>query len=113
MPLTVSPHPFEPVTLEGRRVRLEALELATHLEGLLEIGLDPELWRWTLNRPETREALLEYLETALREQSEARSLPFATLDRESGRIAGCTRFGNIVRRDRKVEIGWTWVGRAF
>src|SRR4029453_11030231 len=41
------------------------------------------------------------------------SLPFATIDKESGRIAGCTRFSNIDRRNRRVEIGWTWVGRPF
>jgi RimJ/RimL family protein N-acetyltransferase len=103
----------EPVMLEGRRVRLEPLELARHFEGLLAIGLDPDLWRWTLNRPETREALVDYLETALDEQRQGRSLPFATFDRDSGRIAGCTRFGNIEPSHRKVEIGWTWVGRPF
>ena len=37
----------EPLTLEGRAVRLEPLGGA-HLEGLCEIGLDEALWRWTL-----------------------------------------------------------------
>ena len=103
----------EPVTLEGRRVRLEALNLDRHFEGLLAIGLDPDLWRWTFDRPETPEALRAYLDTALAERAAGRSLPFATMDGESGRVAGCTRFGNIEPRHRKAEIGWTWVGRPF
>jgi N-acetyltransferase len=103
----------EPVTLEGRRVRLEPLALGLHFEGLAAIGLDPDLWRWTLNQPRAVEELRDYLETALAEQVAGRSLPFATLDRVSGRVAGCTRFGNIETRHRKVEIGWTWVGRDF
>lgn len=103
----------QPVILEGTRVRLEPLDLERHWAGLVEIGLDPDLWRWTLNVCETPDQLRAYLETALDEQSNGRSLPFATLDRASGRVAGCTRFGNLEPAHRKVEIGWTWVGRAF
>jgi len=102
-----------PVTLDGVRVRMEPLSLERHFEGLCEIGLDPDLWRWTTNRVGTREELRVYLETALREQAEGRSLPFATVDKPSGRVAGCTRFGNIDRHNRRLEIGWTWVGRPY
>ena len=102
-----------PVTLDGARVRMEPLSLERHFVGLCEIGLDPELWRWTTNRVGSREELRVYLAAALREQAEGRSLPFATVDKPSGRIAGSTRFGNIDRHNRRVEIGWTWVGRSF
>jgi len=103
----------QPVTLEGRRVRMEPLDLARHGEGLLAIGLDADLWRWTLNFCDTPEKLRAYLDTALREQAEGRSIVFATMDVASGRVAGCTRFGNIDRANRHVEIGWTWVGRPW
>jgi N-acetyltransferase len=102
-----------PVTLEGRRVRMEPLDLDRHFEGLCAIGLDPELWRWTLNACAAPEQLREYLETALAEQHAGRSLPFATMDVASGRVSGCTRVGNIETTHRKAEIGWTWVGRDF
>lgn len=102
-----------PVTLEGERTRLEPLDLGRHWQGLLSIGLEPDLWRWTISIVETAEDLRRYLEAALAEQAEGRSLPFATVDRASGRIAGCTRYGSIDRRNRRVEIGWTWVGAAF
>ena len=102
-----------PVTLDGVRVRMEPLSLERHFDELCEIGLDPDLWRWTTNRVGTREDLRVYLETALRELAEGRSLPFATVDKPSGRVAGCTRFGNIDRHNRRVEIGWTWVGRPW
>ena len=94
-------------------MRLEPLDLGRHWDGLLAIGLDDDLWRWTLNHPKSAAELRDYLETALAEQAQGRSLPFATVDRPSGRIAGCTRFGNIEVPHRKVEIGWTWVGRPF
>ena len=102
-----------PVTLDGTRVRMELLVLDRHFEGLCAIGLDPDLWRWTLSAIATREELRGYLETALEEQAEGRSGPFATIDRASGTVAGCTRFGSIDRANRRVEIGWTWIGRPF
>jgi len=94
-------------------VRLEPLDLERHFAGLCAIGLDPELWRWTLSLCETPDDLRAYLDTALREQREGRSLPFATVDLATGRVAGCTRFGNIEPKNRRAEIGWTWVGREF
>jgi RimJ/RimL family protein N-acetyltransferase len=102
-----------PVTLEGRRVRMEPLDLSRHWDGLCAIGLDPDLWRWTINVCTAPEQLRAYLETALEEQRQDRSLPFATIDIASGTVAGCTRFGNIDTHHRKAEIGWTWVGRPF
>jgi RimJ/RimL family protein N-acetyltransferase len=81
-----------------------------HLDQLCEVGLNPELWRWTTNLVRSRSDLRLYLETALREQSAGTALPFATIDTASGRAIGSTRFGNIDRTNRRVEIGWTWIG---
>lgn len=112
-PASIPIRGLPPVVLEGTRVRMEPLSMSLHWEGLLAIGTEPELWKWTLNECTTPEALRAYLERALEEQREGRSLPFATRDLVTGRIAGCTRFGNIDLHHRKVEIGWTWVGKPF
>jgi RimJ/RimL family protein N-acetyltransferase len=102
----------EPVTLEGRHVRLEPLSLA-HTAALCEVGLDQELWRWTTSQARTPEELRAYIETALREQAAGTALPFATVARSAGRAIGSTRFGNIDTTNRRVEIGWTWIGRPW
>ncbi len=102
----------EPVTLEGRAVRLEPLGDA-HLEGLCEVGLDEELWRWTLGHVRTREEMRAYLEVALKGQTEGTMLPFAILAQPSRQVVGSTRFGNVDRENRRVEIGWTWIGRRW
>jgi RimJ/RimL family protein N-acetyltransferase len=36
-------------------------------------------------------------------------VPFATVDRASGKPIGSTRFMTIVPEHRRLEIGWTWV----
>src|SRR5881397_902189 len=102
-----------PVTLTGTRVRMEPLSLERHWDGLLAIALDPELWRWTISDVRDAASLRRYLDTAVLELEGARSLPFATIDLNTGRVAGCTRFGNLDELNRRVEIGWTWVGREF
>lgn len=101
-----------PVTLEGRHVRLEPLAKG-HLAGLAEVGLDEELWRWIPTAVRTREEMAAYIETALQEQERGVSLPFAILEKATGRAIGSTRYGNIDRTHHRVEIGWTWVAREW
>ena len=101
----------EPVTLEGRDVRLEPLTLAHHA-ALCDVGLDEELWRFTTSIVRTPDEMRAYIESALQAQVAGTAFPFATISKAEGRVVGSTRFGNISRGDRRVEIGWTWLGRA-
>jgi RimJ/RimL family protein N-acetyltransferase len=50
-----------------------------------------------------------YIDTALEEQKRGVSLPFALIEKATGRAIGSTRYGNIDRTHRRAEIGWTWV----
>ncbi len=103
---------IQPHTLEGRRVRLEPLTLAHH-SALCDAGLDNELWRWIPTMIRTPDEMRSYIETALEEQSKGLSLPFALIDKSSMRAIGSTRFGSIDRNNRRLEIGWTWLGRNY
>ena len=100
------------VTLDGRYVRLEPLSLK-HLPNLCEGGLDPELWRWTTTIVRTHDEMKRYIEEALLQQQNGTALPFVTIERSSAKAIGSTRFGNIDRGHRRVEIGWTWVMRPW
>jgi N-acetyltransferase len=100
---------IQPTTLEGKFIRLEPLSLEHHA-GLCEVGLDEELWRWTTQPVRTPEEMRAYVQTALDEQARGAALPFATIEKASGRVIGSTRYGNIDRANRRVEIGWTWLG---
>ncbi len=101
-----------PVILEGRHVRLEPLAKA-HLAGLAQVGLEEELWRWIPVPVRTVEEIATYIQTALQEQERGVSLPFALIEKATGRAIGSTRYGNIDRTHRRVEIGWTWVARGW
>jgi len=103
---------IEPVTLEGKFIRLEPLS-QTHHAQLCEVGLEEELWRWIPQTVRTPEEMRAYIEEALRAQAQGIALPFATIDSAGGRAIGSTRFGNIDRVNRHVEIGWTWLALAW
>jgi N-acetyltransferase len=102
----------EPVTLEGRRVRLIPMSLS-HVDALWAAGHDPELWRLTTVRVDSREAMVRYVETALDEQRRGTALPFCTVEKAGGAIVGSTRFGSIVPEHKRVEIGWTFLAPAW
>ena len=101
-----------PVVLHGRHVRLEPLSLA-HVPRLVAIGLDPTLWQWIPHPVRDEAGMHAYVAAALDEQKRGVSLPFAIVDAGDGTVAGSTRYGNIDLANKRVEIGWTWLGQRF
>jgi N-acetyltransferase len=99
-------------TLQGLHIRLEPLSL-DHLDGLCEVGLDSEIWRWAPRPITTCEEMRNYVETALGWQAEGSALPFATVLNKTDQIVGSTRFANIDRENKHMEIGWTWIGKPW
>ena len=102
--------PLEPVTLEGRIVRLEPMR-PDHLDGLVRVALDPLIWRYTIARPTDRAAIETWMATAMANAKAGTEQPFVTIDRETGRPLGSSRYMNIVPEHLRLEIGWSWVAR--
>jgi len=103
---------IKPIILEGTIVRLEPLSMS-HVDGLSAVGIDEELWRYTTTVIRNRGDLERYVEAALELQKEGKALPFAIIEKTSGRALGSTRYGNIDGPNKRVEIGWTWVAPAW
>ena len=122
---TTAASPITPVTLEGEHVRLEPLAL-DHFEALLAAaGEDRATYQWTWV-PDSREALQRYMTEALDLAARKAAVPFATIQRETGRVVGTTRFANFEYLGWPpesphfkgegvpdgVEIGWTWLAAS-
>jgi N-acetyltransferase len=101
----------QPVTLSGPFVRLVPLTL-DHVPALASVGLDPVLWRWIPTPITTTDEMRAYVASALDDQARGLALPFAITDTASNEVIGSTRFGNIDVRNRRLEIGWTWLARS-
>ncbi|HEY6270865.1 MAG TPA: GNAT family N-acetyltransferase, partial [Terriglobales bacterium] len=99
-----------PLTLEGSRVRLEPIR-ADHARLFWEAARDfvDDIFRWIPYPVKTSEDFGKLVAKALEEQERGESVVFATVERGSGRVIGSTRFMNIDRANRRVEIGSTWI----
>jgi RimJ/RimL family protein N-acetyltransferase len=103
----------KPVVLTGRHVRLEPLTLA-HVPGLAQIGTGHDFWKFMLySDMKTEDDMRIWVEDMLARQARGADLPFAVIHLASGRVAGATRYLNIVPHDRGLEIGGTWYGPEF
>ncbi len=79
------------------------------LDALIEVGLDPRIWQHTVSCLENPADARDYIETALDQQRTGRLLPFAVVDRRDRAVVGGTALGNASAKDRRIEIGWTWL----
>lgn len=98
-----------PVTLTGKHVRLEPMT-ENHVPGLTAVGLDDSIWEHMLYGDVRSEADIRNWVRDILSQSD---LPFTVIHLESGRVAGATRYLNIVPEFRGLEIGGTWYGLEF
>jgi len=101
------------VTLCGRRVRLEPLDAERHRAGLEAAIADGDLsslWVTTVPRPDQMDELFAAVEAATAAGTE---LAFATVDAETERVAGSTRFMAIDPIHRRVEIGSTFLAASY
>ena len=102
-----------PVTLECGDVVLEPL-IPGHSDDLFVAAGDDEIWRYMPVGPfSSRDGIAAWIEDALREQAQGRRIPFAIIDRPSGRAIGSTSYLDIRRDHRAIEIGFTWIATAW
>lgn len=99
------------VVCEGRWVRLAPLSMEW-LEPLRRaVGPHPaDVFQWFSQPVLTHAEMAGFIEEALERRRRGEALPFVTIERASGIAVGATRFGNLDRTNRRVEIGWTWLG---
>ncbi len=104
---------IEPVALEGQHVRIEPLE-TTHLADLLEAAQNDEIWQFMPTpRPRTMADMQKFFEGAEAMRQSGAAIPFAIIEKATGKAIGSTRYLAISRPDYSLEIGWTWLGKAY
>ena len=103
-----------PLTLEGSVVRLEPIR-REHAQLFWDVAKDDleDIFRWIPYAMTTRDDFGKFVEKAFLEQERGESVVFATVERSSGTTVGSTRFMNIDRVNKRVEIGSTWIAPAW
>jgi RimJ/RimL family protein N-acetyltransferase len=95
-------------TLKGNLIELRPLT-QEDFDALFAAASDPLIWE---QHPEsdryTREVFQRFFDGAIESKG-----AFAIIERKSGRIIGSSRYCNLNPVEREVEIGWTFLERAF
>jgi RimJ/RimL family protein N-acetyltransferase len=100
------------VTLENNIALLRPLQIEDYNQ-FLAIAFEQEIWKRTTNRIDNEADLKKYLEGSIEERNRNFRYPFTIIDKRSNRIAGSTSYANISEKDKRLEIGWTWLGKEF
>lgn len=106
-------HDYPPtfVTLTGDHVTLLPMEMK-YVDDLAEAVKDGQLWNlWYTFIPKP-EAMGAWITKALQEYEERVSVPFVIKKNSDGKIIGSTRYMNIEKDIRRLEIGTTWYSKS-
>src|SRR4030095_8909095 len=99
-------------TLETPRVLLRLLQPDDFNE-FSKITKDPVIWKYFTFNLADDEQCKNWIKDALQNRESAIRMPFTIIDKDINRIAGSTSYGNISFYDKRLEIGWTWIGTEF
>jgi RimJ/RimL family protein N-acetyltransferase len=101
------------LSLSGRQVALRPLR-EQHAEELVQAADDAEIWRYMpIPSPRSLEAMQAVIGSALQLAARGEEVPFVIVERATNTAIGSTRYMDIQREHRGLEIGWTWLARPY
>src|ERR1700759_4634829 len=109
-PLPATPVPWirHPTTLLGKRVDLLPLERA-HFDELSLLARDKRIFEFLPFDASTPDRFEAIYSEALDNREKGACYPFVVRNKATGKLAGTTRLHEIYPKDRKLEIGHTWL----
>lgn len=103
---------LEPTTLEGKLVRLEPLSIE-HRAELCDAISDGELWNLHVTLVPHPNDIDDFFNYAQKEYESGFGLPFVTIDKSTNKVAGSTRFMKADTTHKRIEIGYTFLGKSW
>jgi RimJ/RimL family protein N-acetyltransferase len=102
----------ESLILETHRVQLRIMNKEDKAS-LQPLTQSPGIWQYFTKNLADPEQLHEWVDEASRDREQGKRVPFVIIDKDERTICGCTSLGNISFYDKRIEIGWTWLGERF
>ena len=98
--------------LETERVLLRPIT-ESDFAPFFQLAQDADMWKYfTLNLADESQ-LRTWMDAAFTDRAAGTRRPFTIIDKTTGQIAGSSSMGNIAYYDRRLEIGWSWLGQNF
>jgi len=98
--------------IHSDRVLLRPIEL-NDFEQMKNLTKDSQMWYYFTADLSNEKTLKNWIESAVIDLKEHRSLPFTITDAITNEIIGTTRIGNLTEVHNRVEIGWTWISKKY
>jgi RimJ/RimL family protein N-acetyltransferase len=98
--------------LETDKVLLRPME-QEDIVSFARLANEPSLWRYFTFLLNNSAELQRWVEIALKEREEGKRIPFTIVDKATGEICGSTSLGSISYYDKRIEIGWSWLGKHY
>jgi RimJ/RimL family protein N-acetyltransferase len=74
---------------------------------------DKSMWIYFTSDLSDKVELNDWIENAISDIRNKSRLAFTIIDKSTDNPVGSTSFGNISYRDKRVEIGWTWICKDY
>lgn len=98
--------------LESDRILLRRLA-ETDLDHFRLLAQQPGLWTYFNRDLSISGELEEWVAAAIEDCRHGRRFPFTIVDKSTGNICGSTSLGSISFYDKRIEIGWSWLGEEY
>ncbi len=96
------------LTLENDEVILRPLR-ESDFEEMLSLTSDPKVWDYFTSNLSDPESLRKWINTAVAAIEKKERMAFAVIRKETNKIIGSSSLGSYSERDKRIEIGWTWM----
>ncbi len=100
------------ITLENQRALIRNMKQSDYGE-LKKIAFDPDIWKQYPYKMQGEYDLQDMFNRQFADYKNRSRIPFIIIDKPSGQTAGCTTYMNIAMEDKRLEIGSTWLAKAY
>ena len=101
------------LVLETNKVILRPIAQEDYQSFLTLAQQDPDMWQYFSLNLANEAQLTKWMEMAFADKKSETRRPFTIIEKATGQIAGSSSMGNISYHDRRLEIGWSWLGKDF
>ncbi len=98
--------------LETERVLLRPMK-EDDINDFFPITRPEFLWKYFTKELNDPGQLISWVTEALSERASGKRIPFTIVEKNSGNVCGSTSFGNLSWIDKRIEIGWSWLGEQY
>lgn len=99
-------------TIQTEQIILRPIK-ENDLEAMKTLTSNKNLWEYFTSDLSNDAELHQWIETAVKANQEKERLAFTILDAKSNTIIGSTSLANFSERDKRIEIGWTWLAEKM